>query len=83
MIGSIIGWALILMILFAFLIRTSTFQTFLASKATDYLSKELKTDVKIDFKDPELNPTWNNILERAEKLATKKWMKQQGNQEVN
>lgn len=48
MIGSIIEWALILMILFAFLIRTSTFQTFLASKATDYLSKELQTDVKID-----------------------------------
>ncbi len=46
--GSIIEWALILVILFAFLIRTSTFQTYLASKATKYLSKELNTAVKID-----------------------------------
>lgn len=46
--GSIIEWALILVILFAFLIRTSTFQTYLASKATDYLSKELNTELKID-----------------------------------
>jgi hypothetical protein len=46
--GSFIEWTLILVILFAFLIRTSTFQTFLASKATDYLSKELNTEVKID-----------------------------------
>ena len=42
-----------------------------------------KEDVKNDFKDPELNPLWNNIEARAEKLATKKWTKQQGNQEVN
>jgi len=36
-----------------------------------------------DFKDPELNPLWNNIEARAEKLATKKWTEKQGNQEVN
>ena len=42
-----------------------------------------KTDVKNAFKDPELNPLWNNIEARAEKLATKKWTEKQGNQEVN
>ena len=42
-----------------------------------------KTDVMNDFKDPELNPLWNNIEARAEKLATKKWTQKQGNQEVN
>jgi hypothetical protein len=33
--------------LFAFFIRTSVVQTYLAQKATAYLSKELKTTVKI------------------------------------
>ena len=42
-----------------------------------------KTDVMTDFKNPELNPLWNNIEARAEKLATKKWTEKQGNQEVN
>ena len=42
-----------------------------------------KTDISSAFKDPELNPLWNNIEARGEKLATKKWEKQQGNQEVN
>jgi len=42
-----------------------------------------KTEVKEQFKDPELNPYWQDIEARAEKLATKKWKKQQGNQEVN
>lgn len=43
-----IEWLLIFVILFAFLIRTSAVQTYLAEKATDFLSKELKTEVKID-----------------------------------
>ena len=42
-----------------------------------------KTDVMTDFKNPELNPLWENIEARAEKLATKKWTEKQGNQEVN
>lgn len=40
-------WFVILFILFAFLVRTSPVQTFLAQKATSYFSKELKTDVSI------------------------------------
>lgn len=46
--GSVVEWFLILVILFAFLIRTSYVQTYLAQKATDYLSSELQTEVKID-----------------------------------
>ncbi|MFK8044500.1 MAG: translocation/assembly module TamB domain-containing protein [Crocinitomicaceae bacterium] len=39
---------LVTIILFAFFIRSSTFQTFLGKKATTYLSKELGTKVDID-----------------------------------
>lgn len=46
--GIIFEWLLVFVIVFAFLIRTAPVQTFLAQKATDYLSKELKTTVKID-----------------------------------
>jgi hypothetical protein len=45
--GISIEWMLIAFILFAFFIRTSVVQTYLAQKATAYLSKELKTTVKI------------------------------------
>ncbi|MBP6091411.1 MAG: translocation/assembly module TamB domain-containing protein, partial [Crocinitomicaceae bacterium] len=45
--GISIEWMLIVTILFAFFIRTSVVQTFLAQKATAYLSKELNTKVKI------------------------------------
>ena len=38
---------LICIIIFAFLIRTSTFQTFLAGKAVNYLSAELNTKIEI------------------------------------
>ena len=41
-----------------------------------------KTDVMAEFKS-ESNPLYNDILARAEILATKQWTKQQGNQEVN
>lgn len=47
-IGLLIEWLLIIIILFAFAIRTSSFQTYLAQKATAYLSKELNTEIKID-----------------------------------
>lgn len=47
-IGIIIDWTLIAIILFAFFIRTSPVQTFLAQKATDFLSSELNTTIKID-----------------------------------
>ena len=51
-IGKIIGisfeWVLIFVILFSFIIRTSIVQTYLAKIATSYLSKELKTEIKID-----------------------------------
>ena len=50
-IGRIVGisfeWILIFILLFAFAIRTSPVQTYLASFATDILSKELKTEFKI------------------------------------
>lgn len=46
--GGIIEWTLILFIAFAFLIRTSPVQTYLAGKATEYLSKELHARVKVD-----------------------------------
>lgn len=47
-IGIILEWSLVFLIAFAFLIRTSPVQTYLAQKATNYLSEELKTTVKID-----------------------------------
>ena len=47
-IGGTIEWTLILLILLAFLIRTSAFQTFLAQEATSYLSEELHAKVSID-----------------------------------
>ncbi len=51
-IGRILGisieWILIALILFAFGIRTSPVQTYLAQKATEFLSKELGTTFKID-----------------------------------
>lgn len=50
--GRIIGisleWILIFLILFAFAIRTSPVQTFLAQKATDFLSKELHTTIHVE-----------------------------------
>ena len=50
--GQIIGisfeWILIFIISFCFFIRTSQVQTYLAQIATSYLSKELKTDIKIE-----------------------------------
>lgn len=46
--GIIFEWLLIFLILFAFGIRTSPVQTYLAQQATSYLSKELNTTVKID-----------------------------------
>lgn len=49
--GRIVGisfeWVLLVLILFAFAIRTSQFQTYLGSVATTYLSKELKTELRI------------------------------------
>jgi hypothetical protein len=47
-IGIILEWALIVVIFFAFAIRSSKFQTYLGKQATAYLSKELKTKISID-----------------------------------
>ena len=47
-IGIILEWTLIVLIFVAFAIRTSPFQTYLAQKATAYLSDELKTKITID-----------------------------------
>lgn len=46
-IGGTLEWSLILIIAVAFAIRTSTFQTYLAELATNYLSKELDTELHI------------------------------------
>jgi len=46
--GISFEWILILVTLFAFIIRTSPVQTYLAQQATDYLSKELNTTIRID-----------------------------------
>jgi hypothetical protein len=46
--GFILEWTLIFIILFAFAIRTSLVQTYLAGLATDFLSKELNTTIRID-----------------------------------
>lgn len=49
--GRIVGisfeWVLLLLILFAFAIRTSQFQTYLGTLATNYLSKELDAEFRI------------------------------------
>ncbi len=50
-VGGTLEWVLILLIIFAFAIRTSTVQTYLAKLATDFLSKELNTTVRIDALD--------------------------------
>jgi hypothetical protein len=51
-IGRIMGisleWVLIFVIFLAFAIRSTQFQTFLAQKAGEFLSSELKTTVKVD-----------------------------------
>lgn len=48
-IGILLEWTLILVIILAFAIRSTPFQTFLGKQATAYLSKELKTTVKVDY----------------------------------
>ncbi|MDF3027157.1 MAG: hypothetical protein K0S23_1464 [Fluviicola sp.] len=49
--GRIVGisfeWVLLVLILLAFAIRTSQFQTYLGSLATNFLSKELNTELRI------------------------------------
>lgn len=45
---GILEWLLIIIIFLAFAIRTSTFQTYLAGKASNYMSKELGTTIRID-----------------------------------
>jgi len=45
--GVFFEWMLIFVILFAFLIRTSSFQSYLAKQATDFFSKEWNTKVNI------------------------------------
>ncbi len=51
-IGRFVGisfeWILIFFVAFAFFIRTSAFQTYLAQQLASYLSKELHTTIKID-----------------------------------
>ena len=47
-IAILLEWILIFLILFLFIIRTSPVQTYLAKKATSYLSKKLNVEVKID-----------------------------------
>ena len=42
-----LDWLLLFLIVFTFIIRTSTVQTYLAKTAASYLSKELKTKVSI------------------------------------
>ena len=46
--GILLEWLLIIFFLFAFFIRTSTFQTYLAKVATTYLSNELDAKMSID-----------------------------------
>ena len=48
LLGVTFEWLLITLILFAFVIRTSSVQTFLAQKAAAFLSKELGTTIAID-----------------------------------
>lgn len=47
-IGVLLEWALILLIIFAFGIRSGYIQTKLAQRAANYLSKELQAEIKID-----------------------------------
>lgn len=47
MVGLILEWGLVTLILFAFLIRTSFVQTYIAQKAATYLSKELGAKVEV------------------------------------
>ena len=47
-VGVIFEWSLITLILFSFFIRTSPVQSFLAHKATAFLSNELNTTIKVD-----------------------------------
>lgn len=44
----LLEWSLAILIVFSFAVRTTYFQTYLASLATDFLSKELKTQLKIE-----------------------------------
>lgn len=46
--GVLFEWVIIVIILFAFFIRTSTVQTYLAQQAANFLSKELNTTIAID-----------------------------------
>ena len=46
--GIILEWLLIVFFILAFAIRTSTFQTYLASAATSFLSSELHAKIHID-----------------------------------
>lgn len=46
-IGGIVEWLLIILITIAFAVRTSPVQTYLAGLATDFLSKELHTELRI------------------------------------
>ena len=45
--GVLFEWALILLICFAFLIRQSSFQTYIAQQVSKYFSKEWKTKLTI------------------------------------
>ena len=51
-IGNILAisldWTLLFIVFLAFVIRTSSVQTFLAQKAASFLSKELNTTIEID-----------------------------------
>lgn len=47
LIGALIEWVFVLVIVFSFAIRSSQFQTFLGSLATDFLSEELDTEMRI------------------------------------
>jgi hypothetical protein len=47
-IGGVSEWLLIFLIFLAFAVRTSSFQTYLAQKATAFLSDELNTKIFVD-----------------------------------
>ncbi len=75
-IGRIIGisleWILIFLLFFFFFIRTSTVQTYLAQIATDYLSKELKAEIKVEGVSILLfnKMSLNNVLIKDQKRDT-------------
>ena len=46
-VGITLEWVMLIVILFAFLIRTSSFQTYLGDVVTSYLSSELDTELRI------------------------------------